>query len=79
MTSFIAVINAGSSSVKFAIYEATKEGRRHFRGQIEGIGVKLHLRIDDAEDRVVEDRPLPAEGFDRDAATRQILERLAER
>lgn len=74
MTSYTAVINAGSSSVKFAIYEATKEERRHFRGQIEGIGVKPHLRIEDAEDRVVEERALPPQGYDHDAATRRILE-----
>ena len=74
MTSYIAVINAGSSSVKFAIYEATVEERCHFRGQIEGIGVKPRLTVADAEDRVVEERAFASEDFDHDAATREIVE-----
>ena len=37
MTKSIAVINAGSSSVKFAIYDAEKDERCQFRGQVEGI------------------------------------------
>ena len=72
MTSCIAVINAGSSSVKFAIYDATKEIQL-FQGQIEGIGLAPHLTIRDAEGRVVEDRRSPSEGYDHDAATRDIL------
>lgn len=73
MTSCIAVINAGSSSVKFAIYEATTEERCLFRGQIEGIGVAPRLSIADAKGGTVEDRAFPSRGFDHDAATRQIL------
>jgi acetate kinase len=72
MTSCIAVINAGSSSVKFAIYDATKEIRL-FQGQIEGIGLAPHLTIRDANGSVVEDRRFPSEGYDHDAATRDIL------
>src|SRR6516164_6942047 len=41
----IAVINAGSSSVKFALYAATGEADLLFRGQVEGLGVAPHLRI----------------------------------
>jgi acetate kinase len=73
MTSRIAVINAGSSSVKFAIYEATSEERCLFRGQIEGIGVAPRLTIANAKGSAVEDRAFSSEGFDHDAATRQIL------
>jgi acetate kinase len=73
MTSRIAVINAGSSSVKFAIYEATSEERCLFRGQIEGIGVAPRLTIANAKGGAVEDRAFSSEGFDHDAATRQIL------
>jgi len=72
MTSCIAVINAGSSSVKFAIYGVTEEIRL-FQGQIEGIGVAPHFTIADAKGSVVEDRRFPSEGFDHDAATREIL------
>jgi acetate kinase len=74
MTSCIAVLNAGSSSVKFAIYEAAKEDRCLFRGQIEGIGVAPRLRIADAEGACVEDSRLSSNGFDHDAATRKIIE-----
>ena len=39
MSGCVAVINAGSSSVKFALYEATRDAALLYRGQIEGIGV----------------------------------------
>jgi len=48
MTNSIAVINAGSSSIKFALFDATKEERRRFRGQIGGIGTAPHLNVVDA-------------------------------
>ncbi len=74
MSNSIAVINAGSSSVKFAIYQATKDERCLFRGQVEGIGVVPRLKIADDKGCVVEDRILAAEGFDHGAATREIIE-----
>jgi acetate kinase len=72
MADCIAVINAGSSSVKFAIYEAKPEEPCLFRGQIEGIGIEPHLRIVDAKGDNVEDRKLE-NGPDHDGATREIL------
>ena len=48
MLGCIAVINAGSSSVKFAIYEADDAIAR-YRGQVEGIGTAPCLRIVDAQ------------------------------
>jgi acetate kinase len=74
MSNSIAVINAGSSSVKFAIYQATKDERCLFRGQVEGIGVAPRIRITDGRGSVVEDRTLRAQGFDHAAATREIIE-----
>ncbi len=62
------MINAASSSVKFAIYDATKENRLLQR-QIEGIGLAPHFKIRDAKGRVVEDRRFPSERYDHDAAT----------
>ena len=59
MTNCIAVINAGSSSIKFALYEATSEETRLFRGQIDGIGVAPHLTIADSKGGVVETAPFP--------------------
>jgi acetate kinase len=69
----IAVINAGSSSVKFALYAATGEVDLLFRGQVESLGVAPHLRIDDAQGNAVADQTWPAEGFNHGAATRAIL------
>ena len=44
MSSSIAVINAGSSSVKFALCDASGNADILFRGQIEGIGTRPRLR-----------------------------------
>jgi acetate kinase len=74
MSNSIAVINAGSSSVKFAIYQATRDERYIFRGQVEGIGVAPRIRISNDRGSVVQDRTLRAQGFDHAAATREIIE-----
>ena len=76
MADCIAVINAGSSSVKFAIYEATGEADCSLRGQIEGIGVSPRLKIVDGAGRVVQEDAWPQPGFDHEAATREILARV---
>ena len=73
MTKSIAVINAGSSSIKFAIFDATKEERRRFRGELEGIGTVPHLWVADAAGAKVDDRTFESKGFDHAAATREIL------
>jgi acetate kinase len=75
MNGCIAVINAGSSSIKFAIYEG--DGML-FRGQMEGIGASPRMRIADASGERVVDQSLAAEGLDRAAATRRLLETAVE-
>ena len=60
MSKSIAVINAGSSSVKFALYDTAGPERCSFRGQVEGIGVKPRLKVADADGRVVEERDVAA-------------------
>jgi acetate kinase len=72
MTSCIAVINAGSSSIKFALYAATDEALL-FRGSIEGIGLAPHLRIQDAIGTTVADQRWPEEGLDHRGATAEIV------
>ena len=62
MSGCIAVINAGSSSVKFALYEASGEADMLFRGQVEGIGVAPHLRIEDAHGGLSPSRTGPRMG-----------------
>jgi acetate kinase len=74
MSDCIAVINAGSSSIKFALYGAAAEEPLLFRGQIERIGSAPHLEIFDAGGTAVADRSWPAKGLDHDGATREILQ-----
>jgi acetate kinase len=73
MPGCITVINAGSSSVKFAIFEASGSANLQFGGQIEGIGVNPHLKVRDAGGGTLIERTWPADGFNHDAATREIL------
>ena len=77
MSRSIAVINAGSSSVKFALYDTEVPERCSFRGQVEGIGVKPCLKVGDADGRVIEERDVAAQGFDYGAAMREIMRRDA--
>ncbi len=69
----IAVLNAGSSSIKFALYEAHPEGDLLFRGQIEKLGLAPHLIVRDAAGRTVAERHWPDGGLDHHAATAQIM------
>jgi acetate kinase len=71
MTGCVAVINAGSSSIKFALF--TLAGAVLHRGQIEGIGTAPHLKVRNAQGETIADRTWPAAGFDHGAATREIL------
>jgi acetate kinase len=72
----IAVVNAGSSSIKFALYGP--EETLHFRGQVEQIGVSPRLRVTDAIGTQIAQQDWPAEGFDHRAATREILKATME-
>jgi acetate kinase len=74
MSGFIAVINAGSSSIKFAMYEEADDPEILFRGQIAGIGIGPHLKVTDSQGRVLAESTWPAAGFDHGVATREILE-----
>jgi acetate kinase len=73
MSASIAVLNAGSSSIKFALYDAGPEERLLFRGLLEQIGSSPHLRIAGAGGEVVADKRWPADGFDHKAATHEVL------
>jgi acetate kinase len=73
MTGCVAVLNAGSSSIKFALCEASESADILFRGQIEGIGVAPHMKVRDAHGDTIVDRSWQADRFDHDAATREIL------
>lgn len=69
----IAVLNAGSSSIKFALYESTGDGALLFRGQVEGIGVGPHLEARDAAGKVVAEKRWPDGALDHRTATAEIM------
>ncbi|HEX3349635.1 MAG TPA: acetate/propionate family kinase [Acetobacteraceae bacterium] len=70
----LAVLNAGSSSIKFAVYDPAAKLAPMFHGQIEAIGVKPHMKVADARGETVAERSWPSADLDHDSATRQILE-----
>lgn len=72
MNEVIAVLNAGSSSIKFALYESGFS--LLFRGQVEQIGLSPRLRVVDVDGTQIEERSWPTQGFDHRAATREILQ-----
>ena len=74
MSAYIGAINAGSSSIKFAIYEASSDPQLMFQGQIDGIGVAPRLKVKDADGKLVGDRQWPALQLNHEVATRHILE-----
>lgn len=68
----IAVLNAGSSSIKFAIYDAQGEAMR-FQGQVQGIGVRPGLTVRNHAGETVLERTWPNAGFDAGIATLEIM------
>jgi acetate kinase len=74
MSGCIAVINAGSSSIKFAIFSDTADADTLFRGQIQGIGVSPRLNVKDTHGTTLIEREWPAAGFDHVTATQEILD-----
>ena len=56
MTGCVAVLNAGSSSIKFALYEVGRDGALLFHGQVENIGLAAHLAATDASGATVAER-----------------------
>ena len=62
----ILVINAGSSSIKFSIFDGGAGGAlsASAHGQVEGIGTAPHLEVSDAQGRKLADQRLAAGGHD---------------
>ncbi|MEK1886231.1 MAG: acetate/propionate family kinase [Phyllobacterium sp.] len=61
----ILVVNAGSSSLKFQIFEITKAGPRHsIRGQVDGIGTRPRLQTSAADGAVLVDQRYTPEQVD---------------
>jgi acetate kinase len=74
MSGRIATLNAGSSSIKFALYEVGDGQDLLFRGQVKQIGVSPNLQVEDADGKRIAEQTWPAEGFDHRAATGAIIE-----
>ena len=66
MRGLLLVLNAGSSSVKFSVFDAAggEALANRLQGEVEGIGVSLRLRVVDADGRVLTDTPVTGEGID---------------
>jgi acetate kinase len=72
----ILVLNTGSSSIKFALFDAAPEPVEHVRGQIEGLGSTPHLEAV-RDGRKIADRKLdPREATDHDSALKVVLDLL---
>ncbi|HEY3039162.1 MAG TPA: acetate/propionate family kinase [Pyrinomonadaceae bacterium] len=69
MNDYALVLNAGSSSLKFCVFQrpAGETWRLEARGQIEGIGTLARLSVKDAESKSVADQKLDAITDGRDA------------
>jgi len=72
MQDCLAVLNAGSSSIKFALYDASGQ-KRLLHGQVEGIGAAPHLTLKDADGIVRLDRRWATDELDHDSATTEIF------
>jgi acetate kinase len=78
MSASVAVINAGSSSIKFALYEAERAQDLLYRGQIEQIGVSPSLHVTNANGESVSRLRWASDGFDHRTATQEILKTAVE-
>ena len=57
MADAILCFNAGSSTIKFALFDASSEGPvEQFRGQVDGLGKTPRFRVWDAARKLIEDR-----------------------
>ncbi|MEM6548890.1 MAG: acetate/propionate family kinase [Pseudomonadota bacterium] len=71
MPDLILTLNAGSSSIKFALFAAEAEPVERLRGQVEGIGAEPRIEAK-AGGQKIADRPAPEIG-DHDGALAEIL------
>jgi acetate kinase len=69
----LGVLNAGSSSIKFAVRSATAGLPLQLRGQVEAIGVAPRLVLKSASGELLHEQKWEPAGFDHAAATREIV------
>jgi acetate kinase len=71
--SSIAVINAGSSSIKFAAFHAASPLTLLLRGRVEGIGATPKAKLTDARGKILAEETFDGADFDHAAATRAVV------
>jgi acetate kinase len=78
MTAWLLTLNAGSSSLKFALFQATADGpEERARGQVEGLGVSPQLVLRSADGALLhEDRNFGEHAGDHQRALLHVLEIL---
>src|SRR5262249_23091765 len=64
LMSSIAVINAGSSSIKFAVFQSASTPSLLLRGQIEGIGTTPRAKLSDPRGKLLVEESFEDKGFD---------------
>ncbi|MBS0642196.1 MAG: acetate kinase, partial [Proteobacteria bacterium] len=72
MSDFVVVLNAGSSSIKFAVH-ALDDGPAQYRGQIEALGVAPALKVRDSTGAVVAEHTWQAAGMTHEVATHELV------
>jgi acetate kinase len=75
--STVAVVNAGSSSLKFAIFQSGDVPSLRLKGLIDGIGATPRLRLTDAAGAVLLAETPDAAAFNHAAATRAMMRVVA--
>jgi acetate kinase len=70
----IGVMNAGSSSIKFAVFEDDSRQSLLFRGQVENIGTAPRLEVIDSEGTSLAEMDWSAGEVDHRSATKSILD-----
>jgi acetate kinase len=71
--SSIAVINAGSSSIKFAVFQAASTLFLLLRGEIEGIGTTPKAKLSDPRGKLLVEESFDGKDFDHAAATQAMM------
>lgn len=76
MTRAVLTINAGSSSIKFALFEIGEAGTINpaSRGQIEGIGSAPHFLVQDTAGKVLAEQRWSQDGQTHEALLRHLLD-----
>ena len=79
MSDTILTLNAGSSSVKFALFSKGGEPTMRLRGQVSGIGSDARVKVKDADGHVLDDRDLVEDAVgDPSAALKIVLDDIEE-